>query len=127
MTYEIPPRQRPEDDNGYLEQMTKAIFQAGFSWRVIRDKWPNFRRAFDGFDVEKVAGYDERDVERLLADEGIVRNGRKIEATIQTSITGQRFLSSHLGTSSSTQYRKTKRPVGPRCLKRRRSSLRRPA
>jgi 3-methyladenine DNA glycosylase Tag len=85
MSMEIPPRKRPEDDDGYLEQMTMAIFRSGFSWRVIRDKWPNFQRAFDAFSVEKVATYDERDVERLLSDAGIVRNGRKIEATIHNA------------------------------------------
>jgi DNA-3-methyladenine glycosylase I len=82
MSYEIPPRKEPADDNGYLEELTKAIFQAGFSWQVIRDKWPNFQRAFDGFDVATVAGYGEPDVERLVADQSIVRNRRKIEATI---------------------------------------------
>jgi DNA-3-methyladenine glycosylase I len=87
MPYEIPPRKRPADDNGYFEELTKAIFQAGFSWRVIRDKWPNFQVAFDGFDVAAVAGYGEPDIERLMADAGIVRNRRKIEATIQNART----------------------------------------
>lgn len=82
MTFEIPPRQKPQNDNGYLEELTKSIFQAGFSWRVIRDKWPNFQRAFEAFDVFTVAGYGEPDVERLASDPGIVRNRRKIEATI---------------------------------------------
>jgi DNA-3-methyladenine glycosylase I len=82
MTYEIPPRRKPENDNGYFEELTKSIFQAGFSWRVIRDKWPNFEKAFDGFDLVAVAGYGAPDVERLAADPGIVRNRRKIEATI---------------------------------------------
>jgi DNA-3-methyladenine glycosylase I len=85
MSYEIPPQVKPEGDNGYLEQMTKAIFQAGFNWRVIRDKWPNFQAAFDGFDVATVAGYGDPDVERLVSDEGIVRNRRKIVATIQNA------------------------------------------
>lgn len=87
MPYEIPERKKPADDNGYLEELTRAIFQAGFSWRVIRDKWPGFRTAFDGFDVETVAGYGEPDVERLLADAGIVRNRRKIEAAIHNART----------------------------------------
>lgn len=84
-SYEIPPRRIPGSDSGYLEILTKAIFQAGFSWGVIRDKWPNFCRAFDGFDVETVANYGARDVDRLLSDPGIVRNGRKVEATIQNA------------------------------------------
>lgn len=85
MGVEIPARSRPESNAGYLEQMTKAIFRSGFSWRVVRDKWPNFQRAFDCFDVERVAAYDERDLDRLVSDAGIVRNGRKIEATISNA------------------------------------------
>jgi len=85
MSFEIPERKKPADDAGYLEELTKAIFQAGFSWRVIRDKWPNFQRAFDGFQIEAVAGYGEPDVERLVSDAGIVRNRRKIQATIHNA------------------------------------------
>jgi 3-methyladenine DNA glycosylase Tag len=84
--FEIPPRVTPADDNGYFEQMTKAVFKAGFSWQVVNNKWPNFRQAFDGFDVERVAAYGPEDVDRLLSDAGIVRNGRKIEATIANAI-----------------------------------------
>jgi len=76
---------KPTRDSAYLEEMTKAVFRSGFSWKVVEDKWPNFKAAFDGFDVNKVAGYDERDVDRLLSDAGIVRNGRKIEATINNA------------------------------------------
>jgi DNA-3-methyladenine glycosylase I len=85
MPYEIPPRKKPAGDNGYFEELTRAIFQAGFSWQVIQDKWPNFQQAFDGFDVATVAGYGEPDVERLANDRGIVRNRRKIEATIHNA------------------------------------------
>ncbi len=77
---------KPTTDAAYLEEMTKAVFRSGFSWQVVEDKWPNFEAAFDGFDVGKVASYDERDVDRLLADKGIVRNGRKIEATIHNAL-----------------------------------------
>jgi 3-methyladenine DNA glycosylase Tag len=84
--FEIPPRVTPADENGYFEQMTKAIFQAGFSWQVVNDKWPDFQRAFDGFKVDRVAAYGPEDVDRLLSDPGIVRNGRKIEATIANAV-----------------------------------------
>jgi 3-methyladenine DNA glycosylase Tag len=84
--FEIPPRITPADDNGYLEQMTKAVFQAGFSWQVVNDKWLNFQQAFDGFDVDRVAAYGLEDIDRLLSDTGIVRNGRKIEATIANAL-----------------------------------------
>ncbi len=65
-----------------FERMTLEAFQSGLSWLIILRKRENFRKAFDGFDIEKVARYDDADVDRLLADESIVRNRAKIEATI---------------------------------------------
>jgi DNA-3-methyladenine glycosylase I len=65
-----------------FERLTLEAFQSGLSWLTILRKRESFRRAFDGFDVDRVAGYGARDVKRLLADAGIVRNRRKIEATI---------------------------------------------
>jgi 3-methyladenine DNA glycosylase Tag len=90
-----PPRVKPKDDSGYFEEMTKAVFRSGFSWQVIENKWPNFKQAFDGFSVEKVAAYDTRDVDRLLSDEGIVRNGRKIESTIHNARTIKQLAAEH--------------------------------
>jgi 3-methyladenine DNA glycosylase Tag len=78
----IPPRQVPESDDGYLEQMTKAIFQAGFSWKVVNDKWPAFRKAFEDFSVERVAALSPEQVDLLLQDESIIRNRRKVQATV---------------------------------------------
>lgn len=65
-----------------FERMTLEAFQSGLSWLIILRKRDSFRRAFAGFDIETVAGYSEKDVERLLADAGIVRNRAKIEATV---------------------------------------------
>jgi DNA-3-methyladenine glycosylase I len=65
-----------------FERVSLEAFQSGLSWLTILRKRENFRRAFDGFDIERVARYADRDVERLLADAGIVRNRAKIEATI---------------------------------------------
>jgi DNA-3-methyladenine glycosylase I len=64
------------------ERLTLEAFQSGLSWLTILRKRENFRRAFDGFDVERVAGYGAEDVARLLSDEGIVRNRKKIDAAI---------------------------------------------
>jgi DNA-3-methyladenine glycosylase I len=83
--YYVPPRKRPDTDAGYLEMMAQAIFQAGFSWEVVRRKWPNFRKAFNGFDVDTVAAYSPDDLDRLVADKGIIRNARKIEAVIENA------------------------------------------
>jgi len=65
-----------------FERMSLEAFQSGLSWLIILRKRENFRTAFDGFDIETVAGYGDRDVDRLMSDVGIVRNRAKIEATI---------------------------------------------
>ncbi|WP_153393089.1 DNA-3-methyladenine glycosylase I [Ornithinicoccus halotolerans] len=65
-----------------LERLCLEAFQSGLSWLTILRKRPAFREAFAGFDPERVAAFTAGDVERLLADAGIVRNRRKIEATI---------------------------------------------
>jgi DNA-3-methyladenine glycosylase I len=70
------------DDRGIYEKLTLEAFQSGLSWLTILRKRENFRAAFDGFDFERVAEYGPADVERLMADAGIVRNGAKIDAAI---------------------------------------------
>lgn len=74
---------RPLRDSAALfERVSLEAFQSGLSWLVILRKRENFRRAFHGFDVERIARYTDRDIARLMADAGIVRNRAKIEATI---------------------------------------------
>ena len=70
------------DERGLFERISLEAFQSGLSWATILRKRPAFRAAFDGFSPDVVAEYDERDVDRLMADAGIVRNRRKVEATI---------------------------------------------
>ena len=84
---EVPPKVTPKNDHGYLEELTKAIFRAGFSWQVVRNKWDSFQREFDKFDVQKVAGYGLEDITRLFNDGSIVRNRRKILATVENAQT----------------------------------------
>ncbi|MFQ6126044.1 MAG: DNA-3-methyladenine glycosylase I [Candidatus Heimdallarchaeota archaeon] len=73
---------RPPNDDAYFENLTRTIFQAGLSWKMISKKWPNFQKAFANFSIDKVAKFDVSDLERLMNDKGIVRNRKKIEATI---------------------------------------------
>ena len=68
-----------------FERMSLEAFQSGLSWLIILRKRDNFRTAFDGFDIETVARFTDRDVTRLMADVGIVRNRAKIEATISNA------------------------------------------
>jgi 3-methyladenine DNA glycosylase Tag len=65
-------------DHRWLAQMTKSVFQAGFSWKVIENKWPGFERAFHGFDPPVNAAMSDEEFDTHLKDSGIVRNARKI-------------------------------------------------
>jgi DNA-3-methyladenine glycosylase I len=73
------------DETGLFERLSLEAFQSGLSWATILRKRPAFRAAFAGFEADAVAGFDEDDTVRLLADAGIVRNARKIAATIQNA------------------------------------------
>ncbi|MFZ2653546.1 MAG: DNA-3-methyladenine glycosylase I [Victivallales bacterium] len=73
------------DDHDLFEKLILDGAQAGLSWLTILKKREGYRRAFDGFDAEKIAGYSCRDISRLLADAGIVRNRLKIEAAIRNA------------------------------------------
>lgn len=73
------------DDRRLFEKLSLEGFQSGLSWRTILMKRENFRAAFAGFDFDRVADFDESDVERLLQDAGIVRHRGKIEAVINNA------------------------------------------
>jgi DNA-3-methyladenine glycosylase I len=73
------------DEHRLFEKLSLEGFQAGLSWRTILAKRENFRAAFHGFDFDRIARFTERDVERLLKDEGIVRHRGKIEAVINNA------------------------------------------
>jgi DNA-3-methyladenine glycosylase I len=73
------------DDGTLFEFLILEGAQAGLSWETILRKRDNYRRAFDNFDARKVAKYNQRKVEKLLSDEGIIRNRLKIAAAIQNA------------------------------------------
>jgi DNA-3-methyladenine glycosylase I len=77
------------DDARLFEKICLEGFQSGLSWRTILAKRENFRKAFLGFDFNRLARFGERDVERLLQDEGIVRHRGKIEAVIHNAARAQ--------------------------------------
>jgi len=82
---QAPKQIEPTSPADYFEVLTKAIFQAGMSWRVIEAKWDGFREAFQGFDPREVAAFTDEYVDRLAQDTRIVRNRRKIEATVRNA------------------------------------------
>ena len=73
------------DDRHLFEMLILEGTQAGLSWITILKKRENYRQAFDNFDAEKIARYDTRKIKELLANPGIVRNRRKVEATVQNA------------------------------------------
>lgn len=76
-----------DDDNELFGRLILEINQAGLSWEIILKKEAGFRRAYDNFEIEKVAFYTETDWERLLKDPGIIRNRLKINAAIENAKT----------------------------------------
>ncbi|MDX9864124.1 MAG: DNA-3-methyladenine glycosylase I [Anaerolineaceae bacterium] len=73
------------DDRELFEMLVLEGAQAGLSWSTILNKRENYRRAFDGFDIARVAAYGEEDVQRLLADPGIVRNKLKVRSAVRNA------------------------------------------
>jgi len=86
---------RPPTDAAYFENLTRCIFQAGLSWGTITNKWPNFKAAFNDFGIKTVASYGADDIRRLMGDSGIIRNQRKILATINNAREFERITTEH--------------------------------
>ena len=73
------------DDNHLFARLVLEINQAGLSWEIILKKKDSFFKAFDDFDIDKVSKYNDKKVQKLLGDEGIIRNRLKIAATIENA------------------------------------------
>ena len=83
------------DDRRLFEKLSLESFQSGLSWRTILAKRENFRAAFHHFDFDRIAGFTARDVERLLADPGIVRHRGKIEAVVDNARQARALVERH--------------------------------
>lgn len=81
-----------DDDYRLFEKLCLESFQSGLSWRTILNKRENFRKAFHHFDFNKIAKFTQRDITRLLKDEGIIRHRGKIEATINNAKKAQELI-----------------------------------
>ena len=84
-------------DQPLFEKLSLEGFQAGLSWITILRRRPTFRIAFAGFDIDAVAAFGERDIERLMNDPGIIRNRAKVEATISNARVTQHLVSEEPG------------------------------
>jgi 3-methyladenine DNA glycosylase Tag len=85
----------PKDDAEYFDRMSRAIFTAGLNWRMVEKKWPDFRRAFSDFAPAKVSQFGRKDVDGLMSDTRIVRNEKKIWATIENAKTVRDLAKEH--------------------------------
>jgi 3-methyladenine DNA glycosylase Tag len=84
---EAPTQITAKTSADYLDVITQAVFQSGISWKVVQAKWPGTREAFGGFDPEHVADLTPKQIEALAADTRLIRNRRKIEATVANAET----------------------------------------
>jgi 3-methyladenine DNA glycosylase Tag len=82
---EAPPRIKPKSLDDYLEQLSKSVFQAGISWRVVDAKWPTITPAFHRFSVERVARMGDREIDALVADPRVIRSRPKIAAVVHNA------------------------------------------
>lgn len=80
-----PPQYTAKSLDDYLEHLSKGVFQAGISWRVVDAKWPSITKAFRGFDVERVARMSDRDIDALAKDERVIRSRPKIAAVVHNA------------------------------------------
>jgi 3-methyladenine DNA glycosylase Tag len=94
---EAPKKIRPRELSDYFEILTKAVFQAGMSWQVVESKWDGFRRAFLGFDPKKVARLTPKQIDKITRDPSVIRNTRKILATVDNADTMVSLDSEHGG------------------------------
>jgi 3-methyladenine DNA glycosylase Tag len=80
-----PPQYTAKTLDDYLEHLSKGVFQAGISWRVVDAKWPSITKAFHGFGVERVARMTDRDIDTLVKDERVIRSRPKIAAVVHNA------------------------------------------
>lgn len=86
-----------EDEPRLFERLTLEIFQAGLSWLIILKKREGFRLAFENYNIDRIAAFDESDIERLMNDPEIIRNRRKIEAVIKNAKVVRELRDTHGG------------------------------
>lgn len=84
-------------DDRYLAEMTRCVFRAGFVWKVVENKWPDFERVFKKFNPKVNAHWSDEDLERFVSDASIIRNYRKIESIRANAQFVWRYADSHGG------------------------------
>ena len=76
---------KPKNDNDFFEQLSHIVFVIGFNYQIVEKRWPGIRKAFENFSIDKVAGYGEKDFNRLMTAKGMIKNRRKIWFVIENA------------------------------------------
>lgn len=77
-----PKVTKPTGDSDYFERMSRVIFMSGLNWQILEKKWPGIKKAFADFDINKIAQFQELEVEELMMNPDVIRNLAKIRAII---------------------------------------------
>ncbi|MFW9882530.1 MAG: DNA-3-methyladenine glycosylase I [Candidatus Thorarchaeota archaeon] len=81
----VPPREKPKDDKGYFEVLSKAVFNAGFSYQVVNNKWEGIKEVFHDFEPEFLSRWTVNEVSDALESPKIIKNSRKVTAIISNA------------------------------------------
>jgi len=91
----VPPRNKPHDDKGYFEILSKAVFNAGFSYQVVNAKWEGMKKVFHDFDPEILSNWTVDEISEALKSPKIIRNHRKVTAIISNAKTFLDIIKEH--------------------------------
>ncbi len=81
----VPPRTKPKDEKGYFELLSKAVFNAGFSYQVVRNKWEDIKEVFHEFEPEIISKWTIDEISKALNSPKIIRNSRKVTAIVSNA------------------------------------------
>ena len=81
----IPPQQKPNNENGYFEILSKAVFNAGFSYQVVNTKWKGIKEVFNEFDPEILSNWTIDDISDAMESPKMIRNSRKVKAIVSNA------------------------------------------
>jgi len=91
----IPSRKKPETDAGYFELLAKAVFQAGFSYKVVSNKWEGITKVFHNFDTSKISRWKDVEILEAMESPDIIRNIRKITAIVDNASRFEELIAEH--------------------------------
>jgi DNA-3-methyladenine glycosylase I len=91
----VPPRKKPSNEKGYFEILSKAVFNAGFSYQVVNRKWEGIKEVFDGFDPKIITNWTIDDILKALDTPKIIRNSKKVKAIVSNAKVFLEILEQH--------------------------------